>query len=108
MSESLIDEDMEIIKDSKPLKFGRDFARYGFVGVIFTFINIVLMWLFIDVLKAGTIIGASLTVIFIFFTKYYAYIVTSARNAILRIPIPRNSAGIVAPRSVRSTAILLS
>jgi len=75
MSESLIDEDMEIIKDSKPLKFGRDFARYGFVGVVFTFINIFLMWLLIDVLKAGTIIGASLTVIFIFFTKYYAYVV---------------------------------
>jgi len=62
------------IKDSKRLKIGRDFVKYTIVGIAFTFVNIFLMWLFIDVMEMPTVAGATLAVIIIFFTKYFAYI----------------------------------
>ncbi len=71
------DGTMEIfrrIKTTKHLKVGKDFAKYTLVGIAFTFVNISLMWLFIDVMKMPTVAGATLAVVIIFFTKYFAYI----------------------------------
>ena len=56
------------------LKYGKDFTKYLFVGILYTFINIFLMWLFIDVLRTGTVLGSVLAVSIIFITKYFAYI----------------------------------
>jgi putative flippase GtrA len=56
------------------LKYGKDFIKYVIVGVLYTFINIFLTWLFIDILKTGTVPGAVLTSALIFVTKYFAYV----------------------------------
>ncbi len=63
----------QILSRSK-LKYGKDFAKYLIVGILYTFINIFLMWLFIDVLRTGTVLGSILAVSIIFITKYFAYI----------------------------------
>ncbi len=51
----------QILSRSK-LKYGKDFAKYLIVGILYTFINIFLMWLFIDVLRTGTVLGSILAV----------------------------------------------
>jgi len=63
----------EVLSRNK-LKYGKDFSKYLFVGILYTFINIFLMWLFIDVLRTGTVLGSVLAVSIIFITKYFVYI----------------------------------
>jgi len=53
------------------------FTKYFTIGVTFTLLNIFLMWLLIDILGLYSAIGASITVVGLFFLKYYTYILTN-------------------------------
>ena len=53
------------------------FTKYLTIGVIFTLLNVFFMWLLIDVFGLYSAIGASITVVGLFFLKYYAYILTN-------------------------------
>ena len=64
------------IKNHKHFNIGKNFAKYLFIGIIFTFITIFLMWFVIDFIGIKTIIGASIVIVLVFFTKYYSYRLT--------------------------------
>jgi len=51
----------------------KNFSKYLFVGISWSFLNIFLMWLFIDYLKLPTIYGASVVVVILLISKFYAY-----------------------------------
>ena len=60
-------------KKTKTVGYAYDFGKYLFVGIIWTLLNIFLMWLFIDILGFSTVTGATIVVIGVFFGKYYSY-----------------------------------
>lgn len=54
-------------------RYTENFGKYLLVGISFTFFNVFLMWLFIDILLFPTVIGATIVVAGLFITKFYAY-----------------------------------
>ena len=50
------------------------FSKYLMVGIIVTLLNILFMWLAIDILKFETKISAAIILIFLFFAKFYTYV----------------------------------
>lgn len=49
------------------------FFTYSWVGAVFTFLNIVLVWVFIDLWHIPTLISSTIVVGGLFVGKYYAY-----------------------------------
>ncbi len=76
---------IENVVNHKYYRRGRDFSKYLVIGVIWTFLNIFLMWLLIDYWRFPTIystVGAS---VLLFFSKFYAYILVGLiENKFLR------------------------
>lgn len=66
-------EIIEKIKNHKHFHIGKNFAKYLITGIIYTVLTIFLMWFIIDYIGIPTVVGASLVVVFVFFTKYYIY-----------------------------------
>ena len=55
-------------------KIYKDFSKFLIVGMLATFANIFLMWLFIDIFNIPSFIGAAIVVAGIFFGKFYTYV----------------------------------
>ena len=55
-------------------KIYKDFSKFLIVGMLTTFANIFLMWLFIDIFNIPSLIGATIVVAGIFFGKFYTYV----------------------------------
>lgn len=45
-------------------RYGKNFSKYTFIGILWTILNIFLMWLAIDHLKFPTVYASSVVVIF--------------------------------------------
>lgn len=52
----------------------KNFLIFFLIGIIWTLLNVLLMWIFIDLLGIPTIIGSTIVVLFVFVTRYYAYV----------------------------------
>lgn len=52
----------------------KNFSKFTFVGLVWTLLNIYLMWLVIDIVKIPTLIGSTLVVAFVFVSRFYAYV----------------------------------
>jgi len=50
------------------------FGKYLIVGIIFTVVNVILMWFVIDILGLYSALGASIVVSIIFIAKFYTYV----------------------------------
>ncbi len=50
------------------------FSKFTFIGIIASILNILFVWLFIDIFNIKTIISVSLVVAVIFLLKFYLYI----------------------------------
>lgn len=55
-------------------KLARDFSKFFAVGLVWTIINIFLMWVTIDVGGMPGWLGSSIVVIISFFGRYYHYL----------------------------------
>lgn len=62
---------MDFIKNQ--IQKRRSFAAYTGVGIFITLLNIVLLWLFIDVFNISTIIASTIVVVGLFLFKFYLY-----------------------------------
>ncbi len=54
-------------------KINRNFIVYTVVGAFITILNIVLLWLFIDIFKIPTILSSTLIVGGLFIIKFFIY-----------------------------------
>lgn len=52
------------------------FFKYTWVGGIFSVLNIILLWIMIDMLKIPTLISSTVVVGGLFVAKYFAYKLT--------------------------------
>ena len=52
---------------------GNAFFTYSWVGALFTVLNIVLVWVFIDILRVPTILSSTIVVGGLFVGKYFVY-----------------------------------
>lgn len=68
------------MKQKKTIEDFWKFALYVFVGIVFVILNIILLWLVIDLLKVPTWFGSSAVTIFLFITKYYSYVAIKLFN----------------------------
>lgn len=55
-------------------KYSANFIKYLLVGVLFTLLNIFMMWVAIDVWKFSTVVASTVIVVLLFFGKFYAYL----------------------------------
>ncbi|MFH1770972.1 MAG: GtrA family protein [archaeon] len=51
------------------------FSKYTLIGGIASLINILLVWLFVDIVKLQSFLGISLAVFLVFLLKFYFYII---------------------------------
>lgn len=56
------------------------FIKYTWVGALFSILNIVLLWLFIDIFHISTLISSTVIVGGLFVVKYIAYRLTGLVN----------------------------
>jgi len=61
------------IKNHRYYRHGKNFSKYFLIGILWTFLNIFLMWLSIDILKFPTVYAASAVVVILFTGKFYVY-----------------------------------
>ena len=54
-------------------KHAKNFGKYLFIGIVWSFLTVFLMWLFIDVYNIPTIIATTGIQIFLVLLKYVAY-----------------------------------
>lgn len=55
-------------------KYAKNFTKYMVVGLIWTLLNVVFMWFFIDVFKFTALTGSTIVVFFLVIGKYFAYV----------------------------------
>ena len=53
--------------------YNKNFFHYFWTGGLFTFLNIVLVWLFIDILKIPTIISSTVVIGGLFILRFLVY-----------------------------------
>lgn len=61
----------EFIKNQ--LQKNKSFVIYTYVGIIITILNIVLLWVMIDIFKIPTLISSTVVVVGLFILKFYMY-----------------------------------
>jgi hypothetical protein len=54
----------------------RNFSKYAIIGIIISFLNIVLVTLSVDILGITGLISSLIIVGFLFFLKFYLYLIT--------------------------------
>jgi len=60
----------------KTKKLTKDFTKFFVIGLIWALISIFLMWSLIDLLGFYGWLGSSIIVVFVFFGKFYTYLLT--------------------------------
>jgi putative flippase GtrA len=58
----------------KGKKLALQFSKYSFIGVTATVINIILMWLSVDLFEINSAIATISVVTLVFFYKFYGYV----------------------------------
>ena len=56
------------------------FFKYTWVGVVFSLLSIILLWVLIDILHIPTLVSSTIVVGGLFVLKYYAYRYTGLVN----------------------------
>ncbi len=54
-------------------KKNKNFVTYTYVGIIISILNIILLWLFIDIFKISTLISSTVIVFGLFVLKFFMY-----------------------------------
>jgi len=54
-------------------KYTKNFIKYLIIGIAWACLNIFFMWFFIEIILFSTIIGATIVVVGLFISKFYAY-----------------------------------
>ncbi len=57
----------------KMFEKNKNFITYSYVGLFITFLNIILLWIFIDLLNIPTILSSTIIVGGLFILKFYMY-----------------------------------
>jgi len=70
-----MDNKIDFVKN-KVKKHGKKFSLFIIIGIFKTILIIALSWLFIDVLSIKALIGSTISVFFVFFITYFAYVIT--------------------------------
>ena len=55
----------------KMFEKNKNFITYSYVGLFITFLNIILLWIFIDLLNIPTILSSTIIVGGLFILKFY-------------------------------------
>lgn len=58
------------------LKKNKKFFIYSSVGIVISIVNIISLWIFIDIFRIPTLISSSIIVGALFFLKFYLYLKT--------------------------------
>ncbi len=70
---NFLEKTTEKIVNHKYYRRSKNFSKYLFIGILWTLLNIFLMWLSIDILKFPTVYAASAVVVVLFTGKFYIY-----------------------------------
>jgi len=58
----------------------KNFTKYLIIGILWSLLNVVFMWLLIDVIKFTALIGSTIALVILVVSKYYAYVLIKLIN----------------------------